>query len=557
MSRIFGIDLGTTNSLIAAMEAGQPRVIADAVTGNALLPSVVALAPDGKVLVGDEAIAIEPHLSVERDGRVSAVDFPGGASGAVVRSVKRYMGRGGSELADEDRRRYTFTDVSGPVVRFQVGSRTYTPPQISAEILRALKLRAEAALDGEKVERVVVTVPAYFNDGQRQATKDAGRLAGLEVVRLVNEPTAASLAYGLNQKAEGRVAVFDFGGGTFDISILNIKGGIFEVLATNGDTHLGGDDLDQAGPVLFARTGHDLSVTFEQVWDAGLEFIRGPLEVIARVPDNGFDEAETPVIRRNRRLRQAVDFRKSFPCGNTVHGVNLDFWDPSKPAIPAFRDILGDIGANPNLLEWIRLVDAPFTATAKEMVPVTCTHKASEFLAEGVYRSFWEAGPSWHNRYSDDPVAARTYFEGVLFGEKARYLVYGILVNPNAVDTLLPLDLCLRNGYGRDVLVWDRGTLEGASFCVNDSGECHIPCMVPFSPCNWVKCMALTALLRDKIQIPETLYPWAQQLNFFEVQIHSKLTTNDLAPAEDVPLLAARQGFITRPESSHKLALCA
>ena len=245
MSRIFGIDLGTTNSLIAAMEAGQPRVIADAVTGNALLPSVVALAPDGKVLVGDEAIAIEPHLSVERDGRVSAVDFPGGAAGAVVRSVKRYMGRGGSELADEDRRRYTFTDVSGPVVRFQVGSRTYTPPQISAEILRALKLRAEAALDGEKVERVVVTVPAYFNDGQRQATKDAGRLAGLEVVRLVNEPTAASLAYGLNQKAEGRVAVFDFGGGTFDISILNIKGGIFEVLATNGDTHLGGDDLDR------------------------------------------------------------------------------------------------------------------------------------------------------------------------------------------------------------------------------------------------------------------------------------------------------------------------
>src|SRR3984957_10328548 len=246
MSRIFGIDLGTTNSLIAAMEAGQPRVIADAVTGNALLPWVVALAPDGKVLVGDEAIAIEPHLSVERDGRVSTVDFRGAEAGAVVRSVKRYMGLGGAELADEDRRRYTFTDVSGPVVRFQVGSRTYTPPQISAEILRALKLRAEAALDGEKVERVVITVPAYFNDGQRQATKDAGRLAGLEVVRLVNEPTAASLAYGLNKLATGNVAVFDFGGGTFDISILSIKEGIFEVLATNGDTHLGGDDIDRA-----------------------------------------------------------------------------------------------------------------------------------------------------------------------------------------------------------------------------------------------------------------------------------------------------------------------
>jgi len=246
MARIFGIDLGTTNSLIAVLERGHPQVIVDPASGNALLPSVVALAPDGKVFVGDEAIAMEPHLTVERNGRVAAVDFPGGEKGAVVRSVKRYMGRGGSELADEDRRRYTFTDLSGSVVRFQVGSRTYTPPQISAEILRALKTRAEAALGGEKVERVVVTVPAYFNDGQRQATKDAGRLAGLEVVRLVNEPTAASLAYGLNQKAEGRVAVFDFGGGTFDISILNIKGGIFEVLATNGDTHLGGDDIDRA-----------------------------------------------------------------------------------------------------------------------------------------------------------------------------------------------------------------------------------------------------------------------------------------------------------------------
>jgi len=245
MARIFGIDLGTTNSLIAVMDDGKPRVIGDAASGEELLPSVVALAPDGKVFVGDAAIAMEPHLSVERDGRVSAVDFPGGETGAVVRSVKRYMGLGGAELANEDRRRYTFTDLSGPVVRFQVGSRTYTPPQISAEILRALKDRAEAALDGEKVDRVVVTVPAYFNDGQRQATKDAGRLAGLEIVRLVNEPTAASLAYGLNQQAEGRVAVFDFGGGTFDISILNIKGGIFEVLATNGDTHLGGDDIDR------------------------------------------------------------------------------------------------------------------------------------------------------------------------------------------------------------------------------------------------------------------------------------------------------------------------
>jgi Fe-S protein assembly chaperone HscA len=247
MARIFGIDLGTTNSLIAAMEAGEPRVIAVGENASALLPSVVAIAPDGAVTVGARAIAMEPHLTVERDGRVSAVGFAGGEYGAVIRSVKRYMGLGGDEVAPEDRARYTFADLTGPVVRFQIGKRVFMPAQISAEILRALKDGAERALgNAEKVDRVVITGPAYFNDGQRQATRDAGRLAGLDVVRLVNEPTAASLAYGLNQMATGNVAVFDFGGGTFDISILSIKEGIFEVLATNGDTHLGGDDIDRA-----------------------------------------------------------------------------------------------------------------------------------------------------------------------------------------------------------------------------------------------------------------------------------------------------------------------
>jgi molecular chaperone DnaK len=245
MSRILGIDLGTTNSLIAAMDGGAPRVIADPETGERLLPSVVAIGPDGATHVGARAIEMEPHLSVEADGRVSAVGFPGGEYGAVIRSVKRYMGLGGDEVAVEDRARYTFADLSGALVRFQIGKRVFTPPQISAEILKALKARAERAL-AETVERVVITVPAYFNDSQRQATKDAGRLAGLEVVRLVNEPTAASLAYGLGKRAEGNVAVYDFGGGTFDVSLLSIKEGIFEVLATNGDTHLGGDDIDAA-----------------------------------------------------------------------------------------------------------------------------------------------------------------------------------------------------------------------------------------------------------------------------------------------------------------------
>src|SRR5215469_11100605 len=247
MPRIFGIDLGTTNSLIAASENGVPRVLAVGDNGGALVPSVVAISPNGQVTVGARAIEMEPHLTVERGGRVSAVGFAGGEYGAVIRSVKRYMGLGGDEVASEDRARYTFADLSGPVVRFQIGKRTFTPPQISAEILRALKDGAERVLaNDEKVDRVVITVPAYFNDGQRQATKDAGRLAGLEVVRLVNEPTAASLAYGLGKMAGGIVAVYDFGGGTFDISILSIKEGIFEVLATNGDTHLGGDDIDSA-----------------------------------------------------------------------------------------------------------------------------------------------------------------------------------------------------------------------------------------------------------------------------------------------------------------------
>jgi molecular chaperone DnaK len=241
MARIFGIDLGTTNSLIALLHGNQPRVIPDLHTRNPLLPSVVAISPGGEIFVGDKAIEMEPLF---RAG-VNADNASAENQGVVIRSVKRFMGLGGADLADEDKRRYAFADFTGPVVRFKVGDRTFTPPQISAEILKALKRRAEEVLGGEeKVEKVVITVPAYFNDAQRQATRDAGRLAGLEVERLVNEPTAASLAYGLQKLASGRVAVYDFGGGTFDISILSVKDGVFEVLATSGDTHLGGDDVD-------------------------------------------------------------------------------------------------------------------------------------------------------------------------------------------------------------------------------------------------------------------------------------------------------------------------
>ena len=226
MSRIVGIDLGTTNSLVAHVEGGIPRVIPDA-EGRALLPSIVAWTPNG-VVVGEAA-----RRQLARN------------AARTVYSVKRLMGRGYEDVKDELPRLPFHVTPQAEVVSIRIGDREITPPEVSAYVLRALKQRAEAHF-GEPVEQAVITVPAYFNDAQRQATKDAGRIAGLEVLRIVNEPTAASLAYGLQKLAEGIIAVYDLGGGTFDISILRVKDGVFEVLATNGNTHLGGDDFDQA-----------------------------------------------------------------------------------------------------------------------------------------------------------------------------------------------------------------------------------------------------------------------------------------------------------------------
>ncbi len=224
--RIVGIDLGTTNSLVAYMDLTGPKIIPGE-DGSRLVPSVVSIAPDGEVVVGNTA-------------REMLLTHPE----RTVYSAKRLMGRG---LADVGEELKLFPFHIGPdseqVIRLQLGDRTMTPPEISAEVLKQLKRNAEAFL-GEEVKQAVITVPAYFNDAQRQATKDAGRIAGLEVLRLVNEPTAASLAYGLDKRQNGTIAVYDLGGGTFDISILKLHDGIFEVLATNGDTHLGGDDID-------------------------------------------------------------------------------------------------------------------------------------------------------------------------------------------------------------------------------------------------------------------------------------------------------------------------
>src|SRR5271167_1782055 len=237
---VVGIDLGTTNSLVAYMEGDKPVVI-PGVDGSNLVPSVVALDPVAldPIRAGGNG---RPTVTVGNSARKSLIETPE----RVIYSVKRLMGRGLEEVRSE-LKLFPFRladDVeAGEVPRIQLGELRFTPPEISAYILRQLKRNAERFF-GAPVTQAVITVPAYFNDAQRQATKDAGRMAGLEVLRLVNEPTAAALAYGLDREKEGVIAVYDLGGGTFDISILKLHEGIFEVIATNGDTHLSGDDID-------------------------------------------------------------------------------------------------------------------------------------------------------------------------------------------------------------------------------------------------------------------------------------------------------------------------
>ncbi len=226
MAKIIGIDLGTTNSVVAVMEGSAPKVLVNS-SGSRLTPSVVGFTDKGERLVGQ----IARHQQVTNPEN-------------TVFSIKRFMGRRHHEVGSEEKIvPYKITGASDELVKVDVRGKEYTPPEVSAMILQDLKKTAEDYL-GETVTNAVITVPAYFNDSQRQATKDAGKIAGLEVDRIINEPTAAALAYGLEKKKNEKVAVFDFGGGTFDISILDIGDNVFEVLSTNGDTHLGGDDLD-------------------------------------------------------------------------------------------------------------------------------------------------------------------------------------------------------------------------------------------------------------------------------------------------------------------------
>jgi molecular chaperone DnaK len=277
-SKIIGIDLGTTNSVVAVMEGGDPVVIPNA-EGGRTTPSVVAFTKDGERLVGQVA-------------KRQAVTNPK----QTVFSIKRFMGRRVDEIPEESSRvPYRVTTGPNGLASVEIQGKTYTPPEISAMILQKMKQTAEDYL-GTSVDKAVITVPAYFNDAQRQATKDAGKIAGLEVLRIINEPTAAALAYGLDKKKEEKVAVFDLGGGTYDISVLELAEGVFEVKSTNGDTHLGGDDFDQ-------RLIDWLVAEFKR--DQGIDLSKDPMAL--------------------QRLKEAAEKAKMELSSTTQTDINLPF----------------------------------------------------------------------------------------------------------------------------------------------------------------------------------------------------------------------------------------
>src|ERR671912_613332 len=278
MAKPIGIDLGTTNSVVAVMEGDQPKVLVNR-QGSRITPSVVAFTDKGEILVGQTA----KHQQVTNPKN-------------TVFSIKRFMGRRHSEVASEEKMvPYEVMGGAEQYVKVKAGGKEQTPPEISALILRKLKEAAESYL-GHKVNKAVITVPAYFNDAQRQATKDAGQIAGLEVARIINEPTAAALAYGLDKKKNEKIAVFDLGGGTFDISILDVGDGVFEVLSTNGDTHLGGDDWDEA-------LIHHIAGEFKK--EQGVDLLKDPMAL--------------------QRLKEAAEKAKKDLSFQSQADINLPF----------------------------------------------------------------------------------------------------------------------------------------------------------------------------------------------------------------------------------------
>jgi molecular chaperone DnaK len=332
-SKIIGIDLGTTNSVVSVMEGGDPVVIPNA-EGGRTTPSVVAFTKDAERLVGQVA-------------KRQAVTNPKN----TIFSIKRFMGRRMNEVQEEIKKvPYKVVDGPNGLVAVEISGKRYTPPEISAMILQKMKQTAEDYL-GQTVDRAVITVPAYFNDAQRQATKDAGKVAGLEVLRIINEPTAAALAYGLEKKKEEKIAVFDLGGGTYDISVLELAEGVFEVKSTNGDTHLGGDDFDQ-------RLIDWLVAEFKK--DQGIDLSKDPMAL--------------------QRLKEAAEKAKMELSTTTQTDINLPFItaDQSGPkhlnlsltrakfeqlvddliqrTIPPMQQALKDAGLDPKAVDEVILV---------------------------------------------------------------------------------------------------------------------------------------------------------------------------------------------------------
>ena len=348
MSKVVGIDLGTTNSLVAYVKDGAPFVIRDK-SGDGLVPSIVSAAPDGTIYVGREA-----QRRLLTDPR------------RTVYSVKRFMGKGIDDVqGDAKLLPFQVSGEPGGVVRIGLGDREFTPPEVSAFVLRELKRRAEEhfAEQGEfdnEVDRAVITVPAYFNDAQRTATRDAGRIAGLEVLRIINEPTAASLAYGLDKKSQGVIAVYDFGGGTFDISILRVEDGVFQVLSTNGDTHLGGDDIDLLiverilADLASPRPQHALPEGFSaQHTPESIQEIRKAV-IQAKWDLSELDETDLLGVRLTRAafevmIRPVID-RTLAPCRQALTDASLQASDVEEVVlvggstrIPLVRRLVGEL----------------------------------------------------------------------------------------------------------------------------------------------------------------------------------------------------------------------
>jgi len=338
MGKVVGIDLGTTNSLVAYVRDGEPRVIRDS-SGDALVPSVVSLGDDDTIFVGREA---------QRRLLTSPT--------RTVYSVKRFMGRGIDDVKDDAALLpFGISGEAGGVVRIGVGDREFTPPEISAFVLRELKQRAEEHFreQGEfdfEVDRAVITVPAYFNDAQRTATRDAGRLAGLEVLRIISEPTAASLAYGLDKKNRGTIAVYDLGGGTFDISILKVEDGVFQALATSGDTHLGGDDIDRVLIELVLRDSDSDGV--------GRVLLSRPAETIQAIRKSVIQAKWDLSDHEQAEIR--VEPQAGLPNGYRRAITRAEFEALIRPLVDRtlgpVRQALSDAGLEPNEVDEVVLV---------------------------------------------------------------------------------------------------------------------------------------------------------------------------------------------------------